>query len=169
MKAFEKVDNLQYQPCKVQKNERVKLHLNGGGAKLSLKMTPSLTSFSSDKASGANQLKVEKDLFKVESANPSKHESHIQPTVNTLLPALDLLRPSLPLKTSNRLGKCKINEPQITALEAVFKQKQYLNQFEKDQLSNLLSITPLQVLVNGLLNYSGRSRPCVLIKGEELV
>jgi hypothetical protein len=47
--------------------------------------------------------------------------------------------------TSNRLFKSKINEQQINALETVFKQKQYLNQFEKEQLSNLLNITPLQV------------------------
>lgn len=49
------------------------------------------------------------------------------------------------LNTSNRLFKSKINEQQINALETVFKQKQYLNQFEKEQLSNLLNITPLQV------------------------
>ena len=46
---------------------------------------------------------------------------------------------------SSRLGKSKINEQQINALETVFKQKQYLNQFEKEQLSNLLNMTPLQV------------------------
>jgi hypothetical protein len=47
--------------------------------------------------------------------------------------------------TSNRLSRSKINEQQINALETVFKQKQYLNQLEKEQLSNLLNITPLQV------------------------
>jgi hypothetical protein len=47
--------------------------------------------------------------------------------------------------TSNRFFKSKINEQQLIALETVFKQKQYLNQFEKEQLSNLLNITPLHV------------------------
>jgi hypothetical protein len=56
-----------------------------------------------------------------------------------------MFNPSLIGCASNRLFKSKINEQQINALETVFKQKQYLNQFEKEQLSNLLNITPLQV------------------------
>lgn len=43
------------------------------------------------------------------------------------------------------LFKPKITEQQINALESVYRQKPYLNQQEKMQLSKLLSITPMQV------------------------
>ncbi len=78
----------------------------------------------------------------------SQQQGSTQATINpTQISPSGFYHASLLHPTSNRLFKSKINEQQINALETVFKQKQYLNQFEKEQLSNLLNITPLQVVV----------------------
>lgn len=71
----------------------------------------------------------------------SQHNSMSIPFGDIILPPQPPPVPHPPY----RVFKTKINEHQISALEAIFKQKQYLNQVEKQKLSDFLQISPLQV------------------------
>jgi hypothetical protein len=142
LKVYDKVD--QYPPngpTDNYKNHR----MNGKATNKNLKL-PSSSISSTSSSTDTSSHAIAKLLATNETIKSNKQalQNMLATTHSQILPST-IYSPGLLNCSGSRISKCKINEQQVTALEAVFKQKQYLNQFEKDQLSSLLSITPLQV------------------------